>query len=115
LFWFQTLAVASPTNPSPPATTLCCNSVQQSNSADAAGALAAIGIILNAVVPIGLGCSPITVLGNNWYVFCPAVYPLLNLFSSEDTQVTCNSPQQQIGSEPLFPASFLVLTPSVSA
>ncbi|KAJ7711337.1 fungal hydrophobin [Mycena olivaceomarginata] len=79
-----TLAVASPTNPSPPATTLCCNSVQQSNSADAAGALAAIGVIVNAVVPIGLGCSAITgitVAGNN----CGS------------TQVTCNSPQQQIG------------------
>jgi hypothetical protein len=110
--WFQTLAVASPTNPS--ATTLCCNSIQQSNTAQAAGALALIGAVVDAVVPIGLGCSAITVTGNNWYVFYPAVYPLLNLFFSGNQQVACYSPQQQIGSEPLFPVSFLVLTPSVS-
>ncbi|KAJ7303793.1 hypothetical protein DFH08DRAFT_903536 [Mycena albidolilacea] len=74
-----TLAVASPTNPS--ATTLCCNSIQQSNTAQAAGALALIGAVVDAVVPIGLGCSAITVAGNN----------------CGNQQVACYSPQQQIG------------------
>ncbi|KAJ7776723.1 fungal hydrophobin [Mycena olivaceomarginata] len=76
---FQTLAVASPTNPS--ATTLCCNSIQQSNTAQAAGALALIGAVVDAVVPIGLGCSAITVAGNN----------------CGNQQVACYSPQRQIG------------------
>ncbi|KAJ7351621.1 hydrophobin [Mycena albidolilacea] len=77
-----TLAVASPTNPSPPGTTTyCCDSVQQSNSAAVTPVLSLLGIVLNAVVPVGLGCSPITIFGNN----CPS------------TQVTCNSPTSQMG------------------
>ncbi|KAJ7364758.1 fungal hydrophobin [Mycena albidolilacea] len=66
-----TLAVASPINspPPPPPGTVnqCCNSVQQSNSAGLGSILGLLGVVLNAVVPIGLGCSPITILGNNWY------------------------------------------------
>ncbi|KAJ7364744.1 fungal hydrophobin, partial [Mycena albidolilacea] len=80
-----TLAVASPTNsypPAPPGTTnQCCSSVQQSNSAGLGSILGLLGVVLNAVVPIGLGCSPITVLGNN----------------CGDTNVVCNAPQSQTG------------------
>ncbi|KAJ7364711.1 hydrophobin [Mycena albidolilacea] len=73
-----TLAVASPT-PSP--TAQCCNSVQQSNTAQGASILALLGVVVDAVVPIGLGCSPITVGGNN----------------CGDTHVVCNAPQSQTG------------------
>ncbi|KAJ7303830.1 hypothetical protein DFH08DRAFT_903625 [Mycena albidolilacea] len=66
-----TLAVASLTNPSPPTTI----------HAEAAGVLALLGVVLDAVVPVGLSYSPITVSGNNW----------------GSTQVTCNSPQGQTG------------------
>ncbi|KAJ7351617.1 hypothetical protein DFH08DRAFT_935181 [Mycena albidolilacea] len=63
-----TFAVASPTNSPPPPGTVnqCCNSVQASNSAAVAPVLSLLGIVLNAVVPVGLGCSPITIFGNNW-------------------------------------------------
>ncbi|KAJ7898552.1 hypothetical protein B0H14DRAFT_2557047 [Mycena olivaceomarginata] len=64
------LSPARPTPlPAPPPGTVnqCCNSVQQSNSAGLAGILGLLGVVLDAVVPIGLGCSPITVLGNNWF------------------------------------------------
>ncbi|KAJ6546257.1 fungal hydrophobin [Mycena vulgaris] len=65
-----TLAAAIPTN-TPPATpsAQCCTSVQSSSQASAAlgpviGGL--LDVILDGVVvPIGLGCSPITVIGNN--------------------------------------------------
>ncbi|KAJ7364749.1 hydrophobin, partial [Mycena albidolilacea] len=80
-----TLAVASPTNSpptAPPGTTnQCCTSVQQSNSAGLGSILGLLGVVLNAVVPIGLGCSPITVGGNN----------------CGNTNVVCNAPQSQTG------------------
>ncbi|KAJ7364707.1 fungal hydrophobin, partial [Mycena albidolilacea] len=80
-----TLAVASPTSRTdscPPAsTTQCCKSVQQSNTLGMTTLLGLLGVVVDAVVPIGLSCSPITVVGNN----CGS------------TQVTCNSPQSQTG------------------
>ncbi|KAJ7364742.1 fungal hydrophobin [Mycena albidolilacea] len=76
-----TLAVASPTNSPPPAGNQCCSSVQQSDSAGLAGILGLLGVVLDAVVPIGLSCSPITVIGNN----CGG------------TTVTCSGPAYQGG------------------
>ncbi|KAJ7364709.1 hydrophobin 2 [Mycena albidolilacea] len=78
-----TLAVASPTprTDSCPPTTQCCKSVQQSNSATMTTLLGLLGVVVDAVVPVGLSCSPITVAGNN----CGS------------QQVTCNSPQSQTG------------------
>ncbi|KAJ7351622.1 hydrophobin, partial [Mycena albidolilacea] len=76
-----TFAVASWTNspsPPPPGTVnQCCNSVQASKNAAVAPILGLLGMVLNALVPVGLGCSPITIVGNN----------------CGNQQVTCNSPQ----------------------
>ncbi|KAJ6522636.1 fungal hydrophobin [Mycena vulgaris] len=65
-----TLAAAIPTNTPPVTPTAqCCTSVQSSNQASTVlgpviGGL--LDVILDGVtVPIGLGCSPITVIGNN--------------------------------------------------
>ncbi|KAJ7916166.1 fungal hydrophobin [Mycena leptocephala] len=62
-----TFAAAIPTN-TPPSSTgpQCCQSVQSSSDAGVASLLGLLGVIVNGVnVPIGLNCSPITVLGNN--------------------------------------------------
>ncbi|KAJ7924004.1 hypothetical protein B0H13DRAFT_2315821 [Mycena leptocephala] len=66
----------------PPTSPQCCSSVQSSNS-DAASAVAAIlGLDLTGLnVPVGLSCSPITVIGNN----CGG------------TTVNCDAPQQEWG------------------
>ncbi|KAJ7239180.1 hypothetical protein B0H12DRAFT_1136337 [Mycena haematopus] len=81
-----TLAAAIP-NTTPPVTTptsnQCCTSVQNSDSSAVAAVAALLGLNLNGLnVPIGLGCSPITVIGNN----CGG------------TTVTCDAPQQAWGS-----------------
>ncbi|KAJ7469687.1 hypothetical protein FB451DRAFT_1400515 [Mycena latifolia] len=81
-----TLAAAIPTTTPPvttPSSNQCCTSVQSSNS-DAVSAVAALlGLNLSGLgVPIGLGCSPITVIGNN----CGG------------TSVTCDAPEKQWGS-----------------
>ncbi|KAF7366094.1 Hydrophobin 2 [Mycena venus] len=77
-----TLAAAVPTNSPPPGTTAqCCNSVQSSDSSSLAGILGLLGVVLDAVVPIGLSCSPITVIGNN----CGS------------TQVECDAQQTVLG------------------
>ncbi|KAJ7610427.1 hypothetical protein FB45DRAFT_1066217 [Roridomyces roridus] len=61
----------------------CCTSVQHSNSNAVSAIAGLLGLDLSGLnVPIGLGCSPITVLGNN----CGG------------TQVTCNSPEKEYGS-----------------
>jgi len=63
-----TLAAAIPnTIPvTPPTSDQCCGSVVDSSSTEAGGVLAALGIDLgNIDVPVGLSCSPITVVGNN--------------------------------------------------
>ncbi|KAJ7610421.1 fungal hydrophobin [Roridomyces roridus] len=69
-----TLAAAIPNNPPtttissvpPPTSDQCCASVVSSTSAAAAAVLGPLGILLNGLdIPVGLSCSPITVIGNN--------------------------------------------------
>ncbi|KAJ7128610.1 hypothetical protein C8R44DRAFT_732933 [Mycena epipterygia] len=81
-----TLAAATP-NTTPPVTTptsnQCCSSVQSSSSNVVSAVAALLGLDLSGLnVPIGLGCSPITVIGNN----CGG------------TQVTCDAPEKEFGS-----------------
>ncbi|KAI0746809.1 fungal hydrophobin, partial [Daedaleopsis nitida] len=59
-----------PTGSPPPASSCstgpvqCCNSVQKADSKGASVLLGLLGIVLqNVNVPVGLGCSPITVIG----------------------------------------------------
>ncbi|KAJ7128604.1 hypothetical protein C8R44DRAFT_979240 [Mycena epipterygia] len=62
-----TFSAASPHSPPPPpSSNLCCNSVQSFGSLDIVDQLL-FGVfgLLNVNVPVGLGCSPITVIGNN--------------------------------------------------
>ncbi|KAJ7364736.1 fungal hydrophobin [Mycena albidolilacea] len=63
-----TLAAAIPTTipVTPPTSDQCCASVVDSSSVEAGKVLAALGIDLGDItVPVGLSCSPITVIGNN--------------------------------------------------
>ncbi|KAJ7610404.1 hydrophobin [Roridomyces roridus] len=66
-----TLAAASPwtttiSSVPPPTSDQCCESVQSSDTSAASAVLALLGIDLNGLtVPVGLSCSPITVIGNN--------------------------------------------------
>ncbi|KAJ7898581.1 fungal hydrophobin [Mycena olivaceomarginata] len=63
-----TLAAAIPTTipVTPPTSDQCCASVVDSSSVDAGKVLATLGIDLGDItVPVGLSCSPITVIGNN--------------------------------------------------
>ncbi|KAJ6453967.1 fungal hydrophobin [Mycena sanguinolenta] len=63
-----TLAAAIPTTipVTPPTSDQCCASVVDSSSTAAGVVLAQLGIDLGDIdVPVGLSCSPITVLGNN--------------------------------------------------
>ncbi|KAJ7073240.1 hydrophobin [Mycena belliarum] len=69
--------------PTAPTSDQCCTSVQNSNSAAGSAVAALVGLDLNGLnVPVGLGCSPITVVGNN----CGG------------TEVTCSAPEKQWGS-----------------
>ncbi|KAJ7209071.1 hypothetical protein B0H12DRAFT_1330120 [Mycena haematopus] len=81
-----TLAAAIPnTTPpvTPPTSDQCCSSVQSSSSSAVSAVAAVLGLDLSGLdVPIGLGCSPITVIGNN----CGG------------TTVTCDAPQESWGS-----------------
>ncbi|KAJ7931012.1 fungal hydrophobin [Mycena leptocephala] len=81
-----TLAAAIPTTTppvTPPSSPQCCNSVQSSSSSSVAAVAALLGLDLSGLnVPVGLGCSPITVVGNN----CGG------------TTVNCDSPEKQWGS-----------------
>jgi hypothetical protein len=67
---FQTLAAAIPTTTppvTPPSSPQCCSSVQSSSSTAVSAVAALLGLDLSGLnVPIGLGCSPITLIGNNW-------------------------------------------------
>ncbi|KAJ7219007.1 hypothetical protein B0H12DRAFT_1241486 [Mycena haematopus] len=80
-----TLAAAIPnTTPpvTPPTSNQCCSSVQSSTSSAVAAVAATLGLDLSGLdVPIGLSCSPITVVGNN----CGG------------TTVTCDAPQAAWG------------------
>ncbi|KAJ7340627.1 POH2 hydrophobin [Mycena albidolilacea] len=80
-----TLAAAMPTSTppvTPPTSPQCCSSVQSSNSNAASAVAALLGLDLTGLnVPVGLGCSPITVIGNN----CGG------------TTVKCDAPQQEWG------------------
>ncbi|KAJ7151994.1 hydrophobin 2 [Mycena filopes] len=85
-----TLAAAIPTTVpiTPPTSDQCCGSVVDSSSTSAGAVLATLGIDLGGInVPVGLSCSPITVLGNNWLVV-----PLLlgNLYSPTLTGPFCS-------------------------
>ncbi|KAJ7098449.1 fungal hydrophobin [Mycena crocata] len=79
------LAAAIPTNTppvTPPTSPQCCNSVVSSSSNVASVLSALLGLDLAGLnVPIGLSCSPITVLGNN----CGG------------TTVTCDAPENKWG------------------
>ncbi|KAJ7469631.1 fungal hydrophobin [Mycena latifolia] len=81
-----TLAAAIPnTTPpvTPPTSQQCCSSVQSSNSNVVSVVAALLGLDLSGLnVPIGLGCSPITVVGNN----CGG------------TTVVCDAPEKEFGS-----------------
>ncbi|KAJ7209073.1 hypothetical protein B0H12DRAFT_1330123 [Mycena haematopus] len=76
-----TLAAAIPnTTPpvTPPTSDQCCTSVQNSDSSAVGAVAALLGLDLTGLdIPVGLGCSPITVIGNN----CGG------------TTVTCDAPQ----------------------
>ncbi|KAJ7723608.1 hydrophobin 2 [Mycena maculata] len=80
-----TLAAAIPnaTPPvTPPTSNQCCSSVVPSSSTAASTVAALLGLSLTGLdVPVGLSCSPITVVGNN----CGG------------TSVTCDSPDQEWG------------------
>ncbi|KAF8217916.1 hypothetical protein K438DRAFT_1795965 [Mycena galopus ATCC 62051] len=82
-----TLAAAIPNGTPPPPVTpptsnQCCNSVVPSSSTAASAVAALLGLDLTGLdVPVGLSCSPITVLGNN----CGS------------TSVTCDAPDQEWG------------------
>ncbi|KAJ7610454.1 fungal hydrophobin [Roridomyces roridus] len=83
---FSKLFVASVFVPSPPVTpptsNQCCASVVSSTSAAASAVAALVGLDLTGLdVPVGLSCSPITVVGNN----CGG------------TTVTCDSPNAEWG------------------
>ncbi|KAF7360977.1 Hydrophobin 2 [Mycena sanguinolenta] len=61
-----TLAAATTIPVTPPTSDQCCASVVDSSSTAAGAVLAELGIDLGDItVPVGLSCSPITVLGNN--------------------------------------------------
>ncbi|KAJ7149697.1 hydrophobin [Mycena filopes] len=63
-----TLAAAIPTTVpiTPPTSDQCCGSVVDSSSTAAGVVLAELGIDLGDItVPVGLSCSPITILGEN--------------------------------------------------
>ncbi|KAJ7469627.1 hypothetical protein FB451DRAFT_1400455 [Mycena latifolia] len=80
-----TLAAAAPwdTPPvTPPTSNQCCSSVQSSSNSAVSAVAALLGLDLSGLnVPIGLGCSPITVIGNN----CGG------------TTVTCDAPEKEWG------------------
>ncbi|KAJ7501635.1 POH2 hydrophobin [Mycena galericulata] len=81
---FITLAAAAPwaTPPpvTPPTSDQCCSSVQSSSSTAASTVAALLGLDLTGLnVPVGLSCSPITVIGNN----CGG------------TTVTCDAPETE--------------------
>ncbi|KAJ6615765.1 hypothetical protein B0H10DRAFT_2039551 [Mycena sp. CBHHK59/15] len=79
-----TLAAATTVPPvTPPDSPQCCNSVVPSSSSAASAVAAILGLDVSGLnVPVGLSCSPITVIGNN----CGG------------TTVTCDAPAVEWGS-----------------
>ncbi|KAF7290437.1 Hydrophobin 2 [Mycena chlorophos] len=70
VFAVSAVAVALPGGTTPPVTSptsnQCCSSIVPSTSGAASAVAALVGIDLTGLdVPIGLSCSPITVVGNN--------------------------------------------------
>ncbi|KAJ7652526.1 fungal hydrophobin [Mycena polygramma] len=66
----------------PPSSPQCCNSVLSSTDTVVSAVAGLLGLDLSGLnVPIGLGCSPITVIGNN----CGS------------TTVNCDAPQESWG------------------
>ncbi|KAJ7670803.1 fungal hydrophobin [Mycena polygramma] len=82
-----TLAAAIPggTPPppvTPPSSPQCCSSVESTSSSAVSAVAALLGLDLSGLdVPIGLSCSPITVIGNN----CGG------------TTVNCDAPEKEWG------------------
>ncbi|KAF7342673.1 Hydrophobin 2 [Mycena sanguinolenta] len=73
---------SAPTSSSTPTSTQCCNSVLSSTDSAVSAIAGLLGLDLTGLnVPIGLGCSPITVIGNN----CGS------------TTVNCNAPREGMG------------------
>nr|GAT55887.1 hydrophobin [Mycena chlorophos] len=85
LFAVAAVVVAAPNGTPPPPVTpptsdQCCASVVSSTSAAASAVAALVGLDLDGLdVPVGLSCSPITVVGNN----CGG------------TTVTCDAPEAE--------------------
>lgn len=88
-----TLASASPTKRTEPASQCdtapvqCCDSVQSAGSPAAANELGLLGIIVQDLnIPVGLTCTPISVIGvgsgASWYVFRFLVYLLCYVLTS---------------------------------
>ncbi|KAJ7809685.1 hypothetical protein B0H13DRAFT_2478507 [Mycena leptocephala] len=79
-----TSPATTPTSPAtPPTSPQCCHSVLSSTDGAVSAVAALLGLDLTGLnVPIGLGCSPITVIGNN----CGS------------TTVNCEAPKEQWGS-----------------
>ncbi|KAJ7091784.1 hypothetical protein C8R44DRAFT_891346 [Mycena epipterygia] len=79
-----TSSATPPTSPAtPPNSPQCCTSVQSSNNGAVSAVAALLGLDLAGLgVPVGLGCSPITVIGNN----CGS------------TTVNCEAPKEEWGS-----------------
>ncbi|KAJ6502918.1 fungal hydrophobin [Mycena vitilis] len=79
---FLCLAAATPTTIAPPSSPQCCTSVVSSSSSAASAVAAVLGLDLTGLnVPVGLSCSPITVVGNN----CGS------------TTVVCDAPDKEWG------------------
>ncbi|KAJ7803614.1 hypothetical protein B0H14DRAFT_3776973 [Mycena olivaceomarginata] len=79
--------VKPPGSPPPPVTSptspQCCSSVVEADSNDASAVASLLGLDLTGMigVPIGLSCSPITVVGDN----------------CDSTTVTCDAPEEEWG------------------
>ncbi|KAJ7915002.1 hypothetical protein B0H13DRAFT_2324806 [Mycena leptocephala] len=70
----------------PPKTNQCCASVQSASNSAVSSLLSLLGIVLNGLdVPIGLSCSPVTVVGNNWQVPPSPAKPPRRVVSSPST------------------------------
>jgi hypothetical protein len=114
VFFSQTLAAASPHNapPPPPSSPQCCKSVGSSTSVAAPAVAGRLGIDLTGLnVPIGLSCSPITVVGNNWDIISRCSSPTQSIHYRRHHCHLRRSPE----AVEFVAVLFFVLTPSVFA